>query len=315
MRAIFGARSAASERVDGGNALTSEDYCTYAGTDPFSLEYDGQGLATTNLYVYHGWQVIAVLDGTGALLERYSHGPDLSGTLGGAGGIGGILSWTPVGSGSPQCYHADALGNVMSTTDAEGDAVAHLVFSPFGEVLIQQGSASPRYQFSSKELDASVGLNYYGHRFYSPALGRWLNRDPLGDVFLFEQHISEGFESWLREMPTLWIFQPNYLALLNDPVGAIDSDGFMGKKMPTIRPPKPRPTPGGNPMKPEDPAILAACLECARLRAQLTECELHNLDCDVAGEPEKKRDCQPIADAKAKACDLCAKMSQVKGYE
>jgi hypothetical protein len=29
---------------------------------------------------------------------------------------------------------------------------------------------------------AGVGLNYYGYRYYAPAIGRWLNRDPLGEA-------------------------------------------------------------------------------------------------------------------------------------
>ena len=36
----------------------------------------------------------------------------------------------------------------------------------------RDGAYSPRYQFSSKEYDATVGLNYYGYRFYHPELGR-----------------------------------------------------------------------------------------------------------------------------------------------
>jgi hypothetical protein len=37
------------------------------------------------------------------------------------------------------------------------------------------------YRFSTKYLDEEVGLYYYGYRMYSPGLGRWPSRDPLGD--------------------------------------------------------------------------------------------------------------------------------------
>jgi RHS repeat-associated protein len=38
------------------------------------------------------------------------------------------------------------------------------------------------YRFSSKELHSNSGLYYYGFRFYDPSLGRWINRDPLGEA-------------------------------------------------------------------------------------------------------------------------------------
>jgi RHS repeat-associated protein len=51
-----------------------------------------------------------------------------------------------------------------------------------GNLLVSSGplaSANP-YRFSSKEHDAT-GLAYYGYRYYSPELGRWINRDPMGE--------------------------------------------------------------------------------------------------------------------------------------
>jgi RHS repeat-associated protein len=38
------------------------------------------------------------------------------------------------------------------------------------------------YRFSSKEWFQSLGLYYYGYRFYDPNLQRWLNRDPIGEI-------------------------------------------------------------------------------------------------------------------------------------
>jgi RHS repeat-associated protein len=35
------------------------------------------------------------------------------------------------------------------------------------------------YRFTGKEEDVEVGLQFFGKRFYSPALGRWLSSDPL----------------------------------------------------------------------------------------------------------------------------------------
>jgi len=35
------------------------------------------------------------------------------------------------------------------------------------------------FRWSSKYLDEETTFVYYGRRYYSPSLGRWLNRDPL----------------------------------------------------------------------------------------------------------------------------------------
>jgi RHS repeat-associated protein len=37
------------------------------------------------------------------------------------------------------------------------------------------------FHFSTKFTDPESGFNYYGYRFYDPANGRWLNRDPIGE--------------------------------------------------------------------------------------------------------------------------------------
>jgi YD repeat-containing protein len=67
-----------------------------------AARYDGLGRrvevtrngSTVERYVYFpgSFLVLAVLNGSNQIKEIYTHGPDLSGVVGGAGGIGGILS-------------------------------------------------------------------------------------------------------------------------------------------------------------------------------------------------------------------------------
>ena len=56
--------------------------------------------------------------------------------------------------------------------------------SPFGEVIRATGpmAAANPFRFSTKYYDQETGLYYYVFRFYSPTLGRWLSRDPLGEM-------------------------------------------------------------------------------------------------------------------------------------
>ena len=54
---------------------------------------------------------------------------------------------------------------------------------PFGDTLRSTGpraSANP-WRFSTKYTDQESGWLYYGHRYYAPKLGRWVNRDLIGE--------------------------------------------------------------------------------------------------------------------------------------
>jgi len=65
--------------------------------------------------------------------------------------------------------------------DSDGIIAAHYEYDPFGNNVSSHGllaEANP-YRFSTKYLDVETGLYYYGYRYYSPVLGRWLNRDPI----------------------------------------------------------------------------------------------------------------------------------------
>lgn len=48
------------------------------------------------------------------------------------------------------------------------------------------------FQFSTKYQDVETGLLYYGFRYYSPEMGRWLNRDPI------EERGGFGLYSFVR---------------------------------------------------------------------------------------------------------------------
>ena len=61
-------------------------------------------------------------------------------------------------------------------------ATAHFgKYDDFGSTISQSGTMAEdfRIRFSTKYYDPETGLYYYGYRFYSPSLMRWLNRDPI----------------------------------------------------------------------------------------------------------------------------------------
>ncbi len=58
---------------------------------------------TTNLFVYDGWNLIAILNPQSSILASFTWGNDLSGTMQGAGGVGGLLEMSYYG------YSADRM--------------------------------------------------------------------------------------------------------------------------------------------------------------------------------------------------------------
>ena len=45
-----------------------------------------------------------------------------------------------------------------------------------------RGPATNNRLLSAKYLDEETSWYYYGFRYYSPELGRWISRDPIGEM-------------------------------------------------------------------------------------------------------------------------------------
>ena len=109
----------------------------------------------------------------------YLWGKDISGSLNGAGGVGGLLCVGSENFTAIPC--ADANGNIKCYLDVGGDVVASYEYDTFGKVVVSTGRFADNldFGFSSKYHDREVGMTSYQRRFYCPDLGRWLNRDPI----------------------------------------------------------------------------------------------------------------------------------------
>jgi RHS repeat-associated protein len=100
----------------------------------------------------------------------------------------------PTGSGvlSERLYVLqDANWNVRAVVDATGAVQERYVYDSYGQVTVwdpvygqplggsQVGFA---YLYQGGRLDPNTALYHFGHRDYSPTLGRWLQQDPAGYV-------------------------------------------------------------------------------------------------------------------------------------
>jgi RHS repeat-associated protein len=166
-------------------------------------------------YVYDGWMLSMSFNANSLSGcdpdQSFAWGPDLSGGYGGAGGIGGLVAYSDDQHDAlnPAPSDPDFLGPMFPIYDGNGNVVKMIRFEdlgsstfeareaaayeygPFGENRsttgelgspstggTHQGQRNP-FRFSTKYTDAETGLVYYGYRYYSPSMGRWISRDPI----------------------------------------------------------------------------------------------------------------------------------------
>ncbi len=137
---------------------------------------------STASFLYDGWNLLEeqTMSNDGAVTNHYVWGLDLSGSLQGAGGIGGLLA---VVKGTNAYFPTfDGNGNVSEYVDASGDIVAHYEYSPFGETVVASGSMKDDFvfRFSTKYFCDEFGMGDWGRRWYSPSMARFINPDPIG---------------------------------------------------------------------------------------------------------------------------------------
>ena len=126
------------------------------------------------------WNILAEIGTSGSLVRSYLWGLDLSGSMQGAGGVGGLVA-ASLGANGTHFAAYDGNGNVAVLVDASsGSVFGQYEYGPFGETLRASGAASGLnpFRFSTKYADAETGLLDYGYRYYNPGTGRWLSRDP-----------------------------------------------------------------------------------------------------------------------------------------
>ena len=156
-----------------GRRIRKTVYSNTAGTPP---------AATDLKFIYDGWNLIAEVSSADALVRQYMWGTDLSGSIQGAGGVGGLVKIYDHASSKTYFPGYDGNGNIAVLVDGDtGAAGAAYEYGPFGELIRASGTyaATCPFRFSTKYQDKETDLLYYGYRHYNPSTGRFLNRDPL----------------------------------------------------------------------------------------------------------------------------------------
>ncbi len=103
----------------------------------------------------------------------------------GAGGVGGLVAVSIDGDYFFPGY--DNNGNIIGYWNEDGEIVAEYAYDAFGNTIYEDGDLADFFphRFSTKYYDAETDLYYYGYRYYSPSLGRWISRDPIEEKGAF----------------------------------------------------------------------------------------------------------------------------------
>jgi RHS repeat-associated protein len=169
-----------------------------------------QGAAETETFVYDGNQVVARLDGSGAITNRYLW----------ADAVDMLLADETVQNGLADVRWAlgDHQNSVRDLVDFNPGAqtttpLSHRIFDAFGKRLANNVSATnvnpstvdSIFGWTGRYFDPATGLQNNLNRWYDPQLQQWLSPDPIG--------FTAGDPNTRR-----------YTG--NDPINRIDPDGL-----------------------------------------------------------------------------------------
>ncbi len=148
--------------------------------DPFGRrikkEVTKNSQLTTQNYIYDGDQIIAEYDGTGTLAKKYIYSNIIDEPI------------AMISGANSYYYHRDSLNSITEITDNTGAVIEKYSYDIFGNTIIKDASDTiitasfigNSYGYTGRELDPETNLYYYRARYYSPAIGRFLQRDPVG---------------------------------------------------------------------------------------------------------------------------------------
>jgi RHS repeat-associated protein len=107
----------------------------------------------------------------GAVTRQYTYGLQrISENLSPA--VTGNSTWTP------SFYGYDGGGSVRQLTNSAGTVTDTYAFDAFGNTVSKTGTTQNNFLYRGEQLDLDLGLYYLRARYYNPATGRFMSRDP-----------------------------------------------------------------------------------------------------------------------------------------
>jgi len=75
-------------------------------------------------------------------------------------------------------YQYDGGGSVRQLTNSVGQVTDSYEYDAFGNSFTKQGTTPNNYLYRGEQYDSDLGLYYLRARYYNPATGRFMSKDP-----------------------------------------------------------------------------------------------------------------------------------------
>lgn len=151
------------------------------------------------------WVSRMVYDGEGRRVRKDAGGVSEYYVYGSGGEI--VAEYGSAGTAGVQYLTTDGLGSTRVVTDGTGLVASRMDYEPYGTErdgvgwrsgVVGYGGGGPRLKFTSKERDSETGLDYFGARYLSAAMGRFTGADkPFADQDPYEPQ-SWNLYSYVR---------------------------------------------------------------------------------------------------------------------
>ncbi len=83
-------------------------------------------------------------------------------------------------AGNTYQIHVDHLATPQVLTDGTGQVAWEAHYTPFGRAAVISQGPTFNLRFPGQYFDDETGLHYNWHRYYDPAIGRFITSDPIG---------------------------------------------------------------------------------------------------------------------------------------
>ena len=124
-------------------------------------------------------------------------------------------------------YHLDHLGTPIEMTDQNQNVVWQASYDPFGQATISTATVTNNLRFPGMYADSETGLYYNMNRYYYPAIGRYIEPDPILQPMMYALYNTLTLNSG-DTLNSQYIFQ----YVKNNPINRIDRYGLYIGQMP-----------------------------------------------------------------------------------
>ncbi|MDR6872188.1 RHS repeat-associated protein [Bosea sp. BE125] len=209
----YTAVGAVTPSYDGNGNLTSDGSFTYAYDPENRLTGVMQGATTVASYDFDA-QGRRKQKTVGAAKTVFVTDADNREVLEYDGTSGQVLRWYAYGLGSNEALNQievspatrtsfipDIQGSVQATLASATGTLAKTGYLPFGQSAASTGT----FRYTGQRIDTETGLYYYRARMYAPALGRFLQPDPIGTQGGLNLYAYVGNDPLNLIDPTGWV--------------------------------------------------------------------------------------------------------------